>query len=288
VSHSLSRKGFTLIELLVVIAIIAILIALLLPAVQKVRESAARTQTLNNIKQCGLAAQKFHDTHDHLPGAMDFFSSSAGTTTLVSVWTQLLPNVEQENLYKTVSTTSQSWAQVVVPTYLASGDPTSTDGLGSNGFGAGNIAANFQVIGNPSATPAWPNAMYPVHPRLPASIPDGTSSTILFATKYAQCGQGGSEWAVLVILPYYPPLLPATDAAYFGHLLPDAAGVGTTFQVQPTSTACNSDYAQGFSGNGILVGMADGSSWFVNSDISGLTWRYALLPNDGQILGPDF
>ena len=111
------RGGFTLIELLVVIAIIAILIALLLPAVQQAREAARRTQCKNNLKQVALACHNFHDTYNRFPaGTLMEWETDAKTpnawlsggaqglninnTPGLGVLPQLLPYIEQDNLYK--------------------------------------------------------------------------------------------------------------------------------------------------------------------------------------------
>jgi prepilin-type N-terminal cleavage/methylation domain-containing protein len=99
-SLSQTRRGFTLIELLVVIAIIAILIGLLLPAVQKVREAAARAKCTNNVKQLSLAVHGYHDANARLPAAREQVLVGGQTVKFHSWTTRILPYIEQENVFR--------------------------------------------------------------------------------------------------------------------------------------------------------------------------------------------
>lgn len=143
--HAIRRGGFTLIELLVVIAIIAILIGLLLPAVQKVREAAARSTCQNNLKQLGLALHNYHDPNQGLPSNL---RPNATSTVRVRWLTSLLPYLELDNVYRNVNL-NVNWHQ---PANLNPGFGTRLKVVECPS------APNGQIIdGAPDTTPAWTN-----------------------------------------------------------------------------------------------------------------------------------
>jgi prepilin-type N-terminal cleavage/methylation domain-containing protein len=190
------RPAFSLVELLVVIAIIAVLIGLLLPAVQKVREAAARTKCMNNLKQIGLACHNYHDTNGCLPPNGSWTTALSPTTfggIPYSVHARILPFIEQAALFQQVNLSASALSQPAViaqriPIYLCPSDPNDHASLGNppsypTSYGAGSgdwLIANWYTgqFGNgvfPGVS--WPNER---GVRL-LDITDGSSTTVGFA-----------------------------------------------------------------------------------------------------------
>jgi prepilin-type N-terminal cleavage/methylation domain-containing protein len=312
-------RAFTLIELLVVIAIIAILIGLLVPAVQKVREAAARTQSVNNLKQQVIAAHSFHDVTGHLPTTLgtsvandpnwgaNYQPSHFGTQ---YYW--LLPYIEQDNVYKATVKNSYT-SNAIVKTFTAPGDPSLPASLSPPnwGRGAASYAANWHAFRGGWDEDWQTSAIMSI-----SKIYDGTSNTIFFAERYAICGKTGATTGTQYVEHIWgedgqnagPTAQNYNQNAYFApsfwsppntvhperNLTNYPWSFMPLFQIRPLINAtianggCDPTTLQGFSAGGIQVGMGDGSVRNVAPGVSKLTWGKAVDPADGQVLGSDW
>ena len=305
------QQGFTLIELLVVIAIIAILIGLLLPAVQKVREAAARAQCSNNLKQIVLASHDCNDVFGYMPQAGCAWPQASATLTQCSTFWAILPFLEQTNLYNSLGSISASAyfngsnTLATVKGYIC---PSDGSGILPNGTGAGWNLSSYNVNGQ---------VFFGQYPALARTFGDGTSNTVLYVEHLALCRspgggnsaiEGRSVWPAVNLTTGDPivywmgepttssyPGFPGFAIQYPTSMVPDpnngnlpswkvpqaAPTLGSTGICDPTTAS------SGHTG-GANVGMGDGSIRLVTSSISMRTWNAALTPAAGDILGSDW
>jgi prepilin-type N-terminal cleavage/methylation domain-containing protein len=198
------RTGFTLIELLVVIAIIAVLIGLLLPAVQKVREAAARTTSSNNLKQISLAVHNYAGANgDKLPAMVDVGTNAPTGGGVQSLFFNLLPYIEQDNIYRLFVKTrpvtyySPSFPKgasaQIIKALISPADSTASNGTTQVAtltlpltppapFGASYVGefATTSYAGNGLVFKGNTGG-------LPRTFVDGTSNTIMFAERFQVC-----------------------------------------------------------------------------------------------------
>jgi prepilin-type N-terminal cleavage/methylation domain-containing protein len=258
------RQGFTLIELLVVIAIIAILIGLLVPAVQKVREAAARTQTINNLRQLAIASHGYHDVAKKFPP----FQGTIGTRT-GTIHYFILPHIEGGNIFN-LGVNSGTVAAIntsVFQPYLSPMDPTSSDGKTTRNHGAANFAANMFAFPTSGG-------------RMTGTYVSGTSNCVFYATVFANCSTAttaGSHnaWAM-------------TDADNPVLTAVGAGAAATTAPQLPTGTTCTKGTSQGYSAGGAQVVMGDASTRSVTPSVSLATWRIVTNPSAVAPPGADW
>jgi prepilin-type N-terminal cleavage/methylation domain-containing protein len=278
------RPGFTLIELLVVIAIIAILVGLLLPAVQQVRKAAAATTAQNNLKQMILASHNYQGSIGYLPPSniqTGYFGSWSGNATQGNVnangvyttyFGTILPFIEQQNLVSAMTNStgffSTTWSGPVVnggnggiatgvKTFVnpldPTGDPSGVTAIpGGNAWGTVGFAVNSMALPGFYNTSAGGGGPWQSGKKttLEGGFLDGTSNTVMLAEKYA-IGQapGGPFQNVWWEL-----------GAYGGTGVGAAFGQNSTVQFGPAPAAAQyNNTVQSGRPNGLLMGMADGS-----------------------------
>jgi type II secretory pathway pseudopilin PulG len=290
------RSAFTLFQLLIVIAILAILIGLLLPAVQKVREAAARTQSQNNLKQIGLSLHNYAATYNGaLPPGVDDNNFSA--------MCHLLPYLEQQNAYTQInfkkSIDDEANAKVRGLVFKVFLSPTDSIDRVKPEWGATNYLLNDLVF--------YLNAKE----KFPACITDGTSNTIFSGETL----KGDGKKKAVDVHRQYVMLKKEdlkktgaeTGVKYFkddkniagdrcaswmdGRFLQGLFNGKLRPNDERPDVSCG-----GLSGVSALrsyrsfvnVGLFDGSVRTVSTDITHATWKAAMTPNGGEVLGADW
>ncbi len=261
------RRGVTALQVLVAIAVIGTLIGISIPAVTRNQEAAARTATMNNL---GVVAKAVHLGYDQFKHVPTYYGPYGPKTTPFTFHVHLLPFVGQQALYVNPTTTG------IVPAYLSPMDPTTT----ANGANACNYPVNLRLFYTNGGTGQIAGPSTPIYPKFPGTFPDGVSVTLLFATKYMNCGSDGGSWW----------LDPGNNAPTSPTGATFGAVMSNLWEEAPSATTCNplSGTAQSFTVQSIQVAMCDASVRSVATGLSASTWQAVHTPGAGDVPGPDW
>lgn len=274
------RMAFTLTDLVVLLGLAAMVLSFLMPAILTAQGAAGRRETINSLKNIGLALHNAADAFNRFPPAYGNFGKPPDAT----VHVHILPFIEHSAEHKQYiqANGGDKVQSFKIPEFLSSLDTSRTKDEGVQ-----NFAANLRVFSTVGVKSAYNKNIefdkketFDGKLRFP-QILDGTANTIVYSTKYAVCGDGGSRYA---------PNPHSKFAAFFGvnaateKASPNSAKA--TFQLAPATKecVCSPLMAQSFEKNGLIVGIADGSVRTLGAGISAENWNRALHPNDGMIL----
>jgi prepilin-type N-terminal cleavage/methylation domain-containing protein len=295
-------SAFTLVELLVVIAIIAVLIGLLLPAIQKVRAAVQLAQCANNERQLITAIHNYANAHnDRLPPA-NFFqvvNQKTGNAAEGSAFYALLPYHEQDTLFNSctqdIAKPGYLTAQFIpLAIHVCPSDPTTNAGIGvvAPNYATGNYALNLALFG---ANGTWSAKGAPSPYRL-GRIPDGASNTIGIV-EASGCFPGfpnvnPQTGTLESYMTWHWPAYPNSYGPYWPNpdQLPGQANYTGQFalpQIKVNEMAADPNLSQCY--HAVMnVALMDGSVRTISTGVSQRTWTNALNPTDGQPLGADW
>ena len=294
-----ARRGFTLIELLVVIAIIAVLIGLLLPAVQKVREAAARTRCTNNLKQIGLALHNYHTANDRFPPGFTSRAVTLNGDGLGPGWgwaAYLLPYVEQDNLYKQIDLTRDIKESVhagvrVTPLKgfrCPSDAPPADTCVIPTGSGSVTVAfANYVGMGGTFEVTGYPDqgngVLYRNSRVRVADVTDGTSNTIFVIEREGRRSPR-TTWVGAVTDGVNPPVNPAYDDEGPPTFMLTNTGEADEGRV-PNNALDHVEDASSRHPSGVNTLFGDGSVRMIQNTIRPAAWEALGTRAKGEVVG---